>query len=148
MLSESDLKWCQKLLITLGSARNRNKSMFFNGPVIEALPPGDWEVYKSVVAQPKDLRTMSEDLAAGKYSSVDDFIADAVLCFDNAVLFNKQRFPHVASAAESLKKVRVATDSSANARPILVPYDPVHRYRIGGEDGGGQVSQGARCGYC
>lgn len=105
MLSESDAKWCGNLLKTLQNARNRDKCVFFLVPVHSVLEPADLAAYQSIVSSPKDLRTMGEDLDNGKYTSVENFIADAILCFDNAILFNKTRHVHVAKAAEFLKKV-------------------------------------------
>ena len=105
MLSEADTKWCHNLLKTLQNSRNRDKCVFFLVPVASVLEPADLALYESIVSTPKDLGTMEADLNANKYSSAEEFIADAIACFDNAILFNKSRNPHVAGAAESLKKV-------------------------------------------
>jgi hypothetical protein len=47
--------------------------------------------YPNVIKKPMDLRTLKENLEAGKYTTKEEFYADTQLIFDNAITFNKDR---------------------------------------------------------
>lgn len=114
MMPEADIKWCTGLLRTLQNSRNKEKCKFFLVPVVTVLDAAEIAIYRSIISNPKDLGTMEQDLLANKYTRVEEFISDAILCFDNAILYNKSRYVFVASAAESLKKVDAYASTASN----------------------------------
>lgn len=108
MMSDSEQKWCEHVIKVLTSARYSEKSKFFMVPVETVLEPSQWIEYRAIVATPRDLGTIRDQLSAkNTFTSVDDFVEAVKLCFTNAILFNKSRYPIVANVAESLLKVKL-----------------------------------------
>ena len=96
---------CRKVLDSLCSAKNNEKSKYFLVPVATVLDPQELAIYKSEIPEPRDLGTIGLDLDSNKYRSASAFVDDINLCLDNAVTFNKTRYIHVANSAAALKKV-------------------------------------------
>lgn len=57
-------------------------------PFREPVKLSDAADYYDVIEQPMDLRTMGEKLESGKYASLDEFVDDAQLIFDNCRFYN------------------------------------------------------------
>nr|CAH66790.1 H0215F08.1 [Oryza sativa]CAH66952.1 B0809H07.7 [Oryza sativa] len=76
-------KRCEQILAKL---RKDKRSIWFNAPVeVDRLGLHD---YHAVIKCPMDLGTVRANLAAGRYSSHDDFAADVRLTFSNALRYN------------------------------------------------------------
>jgi hypothetical protein len=103
-----DASACLKLLAFLASAKHADKQRFFAVPVQAVLSAEEWEAYTAVISRPRDLGTIQKNLeeSPNSYSTPADFVADVNMCFDNAIQFNQTRYPHVASIATQIKKVR------------------------------------------
>lgn len=98
---------CLKLLGFLASSKHVDKQRFFAVPVQAVLTPEEWDAYTAVVTQPRDLGTIQKSLedSADSYATPAEFVADVNLCFDNAIMFNQSRYPHIATIATQIKKV-------------------------------------------
>ncbi|XP_062226801.1 transcription factor GTE2-like [Phragmites australis] len=76
-------KRCGQILTKL---RKDKRSVWFNAPVeVDRLGLHD---YHTVIKSPMDLGTVKENLAAGRYPSLDAFAADVRLIFSNALRYN------------------------------------------------------------
>jgi hypothetical protein len=102
-----DAAACLKLLAFLASAKHVDKQRFFAVPVQAVLSTEEWDAYTAVISRPRDLGTIQKTLEESpeSYGTPEAFVADVNLCFDNAILFNQTRYPHVATIATQIKKV-------------------------------------------
>ncbi|TDH64733.1 hypothetical protein CCR75_001373 [Bremia lactucae] len=66
----------------------RNRHGIFNTPVDPIAL--DLPTYTSIVQHPMDLGTIKQNLSAGTYLELEDFICDVRLVFKNAMLFNPE----------------------------------------------------------
>lgn len=75
---------CQKILNML--RKNKNSWPFLEpvDPIAMGIPH-----YRDIITNPMDLRTVGENLAARKYSSLAQFYADIHLIIKNSFHFNK-----------------------------------------------------------
>lgn len=81
-LQGDDLQLAEKVLTKL---REHDAAIFFNEPVNEKY----FENYSKVISTPMDLRTISEKLLGGKYTSLQQVDADIRLVFSNCFKYNK-----------------------------------------------------------
>jgi len=93
---------CGEVLKTL---QNHGHAWVFNSPVdpVELNLPD----YFQIIKKPMDLGTIKKRLENGCYHSIDDFKADALLTFDNAMLYN-QEGSVVHNMAKEMKEVLLA----------------------------------------
>ncbi|KXS15137.1 Bromodomain-domain-containing protein [Gonapodya prolifera JEL478] len=73
---------------------------YFVGPVNLL----DYPDYSSVNPHPMDFSLIKEKLRTNAYSSIDNFLADIQLVFENCYRYNQRRFPIVYQAAKRLEQ--------------------------------------------
>lgn len=86
-MNPQDLANCREIHAGLMAKERNSINYLFLEPVETTYFPE----YLNVVKKPMDLRTLKENLEAGKYTTKEEFYADAQLIFDNAIAFNKDR---------------------------------------------------------
>ncbi len=86
-MDPQDLANCREIHAGLMAKERNSINYLFLEPVETTYFPE----YLNVVKKPMDLRTLKENLEAGKYVRKEEFYADAQLIFDNAIAFNKDR---------------------------------------------------------
>eukprot|EP01104_Vermistella_antarctica_P014718 TRINITY_DN4688_c0_g1_i2.p1 TRINITY_DN4688_c0_g1~~TRINITY_DN4688_c0_g1_i2.p1 ORF type:complete len:867 (-),score=317.40 TRINITY_DN4688_c0_g1_i2:364-2964(-) len=74
-------------------------------PYMEAVDVVKFQIpqYLEIVKNPMDLGTVSSKLSSGQYATAEDFGADVVLIFDDAMTFNPPKTPYY-TVADRLKK--------------------------------------------
>jgi hypothetical protein len=86
-MDPEDLENCREIHAGLMAKERNTINYLFLEPVDATYFPD----YPNVIKKPMDLRTLKENLEAGKYTSKEEFYADTQLIFDNAITFNKDR---------------------------------------------------------
>ncbi|KAK1745258.1 bromodomain-containing protein [Skeletonema marinoi] len=86
-MDPQDLANCREIHAGLMAKERNTINYLFLEPVETTYFPE----YLKVIKKPMDLRTLKENLEAGKYTAKEEFYADAQLIFDNAIAFNKDR---------------------------------------------------------
>lgn len=86
-MDPQDLANCREIHAGLMAKERNSINYLFLEPVETTYFPE----YLNVIKKPMDLRTLKENLEAGKYTRKEEFYADAQLIFDNAIAFNKDR---------------------------------------------------------
>jgi len=86
-MDPQDLANCREIHAGLMAKERNSINYLFLEPVETTYFPE----YLNVIKKPMDLRTLKENLEAGKYARKEEFYADAQLIFDNAITFNKDR---------------------------------------------------------
>lgn len=86
-MDPQDLASCREIHAGLMAKERNSINYLFLEPVETTYFPE----YLNVIKKPMDLRTLKENLEAGKYTRKEEFYADAQLIFDNAIAFNKDR---------------------------------------------------------
>jgi hypothetical protein len=98
-LSKETQQHCTHLLDML--CQDANAEVF--------LEPVDWKAmdlpdYPDIVKNPMDLSTVRKNLNAGVFGSVDEFVAQIQLIWDNCKLYNMQG-SHIYKICERMEKV-------------------------------------------
>jgi hypothetical protein len=116
---------CLEILNNLQSDKYYEKTRYFLSPVQETIEDSEWQLYKTIIKVPKDLRTITEQLSKNKYTSLSAFSKDVDLCFENAIKYNKQRYEPVYQAALALQKVfKAQMDKLVNNLPRGLTLPP------------------------
>lgn len=71
---------------------------FFTVQVTDDIAPG----YSTTITRPMYVKLMREKASGGKYRSLEEMNADAVLMFQNCVKFNDPSFPPLVEVSASL----------------------------------------------
>ena len=77
-------KWVMLASDALETIRKMKIAKDFIFPVNTAMIPG----YREVIARPMDLTTVSNNLHAGRFKSIEEFAADMRLIFENCMRYN------------------------------------------------------------
>lgn len=104
-MQNSHKESCIEILNNLKNEKYYEKTKYFLLPVQETIDEIEWQLYKTVIKNPRDLGTILENVKNNRYSSLSAFSKDVELCFENAIKYNKQRYKPVYQAATSLLKV-------------------------------------------
>jgi hypothetical protein len=104
-MQSSHQESCLEILNLLQSEKYFDKTRYFLSAVQETIDDSEWQLYKTIIKSPRDLKTIHDNLLANKYGSISAFAKDVNLCFDNAIKYNKQRYKPVYQAAAALQKV-------------------------------------------
>jgi len=86
-MTPDDLQHCRQAIQVLTSSEHSHKNYLFLEPVDTSFFP----TYTQIIHKPMDLGTLATNLEAGSYSSRDEFFADAMLCFENAIRFHSDK---------------------------------------------------------
>ena len=86
-MNPHDLASCREIHAGLMAKERNSINYLFLEPVETTYFPE----YLNVIKKPMDLRTLKENLEAGKYMTKEEFYTDTQLIFDNAIAFNKDR---------------------------------------------------------
>ena len=106
----------------------RDKEVFFQVPVTDALAPG----YSAVVHTPMDLSTMRKKARAGQYDSWEDVAADVELIVKNCMAYNQADTVFAAAARRFETEARVVVGSykapppkpAPEVKPLVVSAPP------------------------
>ena len=87
MLTPPELELARSLLTVLRSDKYKDRNYLFLVPFALNEVPG----YLDVVAKPMDLQTVGNNLEAGSYDSMDAFLAELTMTFQNAIAYHGNR---------------------------------------------------------
>jgi hypothetical protein len=104
-MQSSHQESCLEILNLLQSEKYFDKTRYFLTAVQDTIDDSEWQLYRTIIKSPRDLKSIHENLLANKYGSISAFAKDVNLCFDNAIKYNKQRYKSVYQAASALQKV-------------------------------------------
>lgn len=102
MFPPQELELAKSLVAVLRSEKYKDRNYLFLDPFDLTQVPG----YLDVVHKPLDLRTVASNLDAGQYDSMDTFMADLNLIFQNAIKYHSGRETKwIAKMAKEMLKI-------------------------------------------
>jgi len=106
----------------LDQLMNHKHSWLFDKPVDpEKLDLPD---YFDKIKQPMDLGTVRTKLDNQEYHTVDDFVADVYLTFDNAVLYNADKGDNEGELSEVAKGMKEQFVACMTSQELMPPPSP------------------------